>query len=450
MGCCCTTAQPFYLSFALQDRSIFFINFKKNSFINLLKSTIQVIFLLLPLATSAQLLTINQHKFEGNNKTKSSFLSLFIESQEGDTLHIETLQKDVQRLINQEVLGNVTLKIDTLSSTKADVIFICEEIQTLLPIVYFGGITDNFWFRIGASESNLGGKAQKLVAYYQYNDLSSFFVGYEANRVNGSKWGYSIAFNKWSTIEPLYFDQHTTLYQYHNLAADANLLFNLNYRTKIKLGGAFFQEAYNKENAMDFGPDNVKKDKILVRLVVDANKIDYHYFYQSGWRNIFNYETVNSLGEQVPFHIFFNDLIYFKRLQKRSNIATRLRMGLSTNNDSPFAPFVLDSYMNIRGSGNKVDRGTGSIVLNAEYRYTLIELNQVALQSNIFADLGTWRQPGGGFDDFSESKNIKTFFGVGLRGIYKKAYNAILRIDYGWNWQNTNERGFVLGIGQYF
>jgi hypothetical protein len=50
-----------------------------------------------------------------------------------------------------------------------------------------------------------------------------------------------------------------------------------------------------------------------------------------------------------------------------------LRLGLSTNNESPFAPFSLDNNINLRGVGNAVDRGTGSIVFNTEYRYTLVD-----------------------------------------------------------------------------
>ena len=71
----------------------------------------------------------------------------------------------------------------------------------------------------------------------------------------------------------------------------------------------------------------------------------------------------------------------------RGNWANRLRIGLSTNNESPFAPFSLDNNINLRGVGNAVDRGTGGIVFNTEYRYTLIDKKNIALQSNGFIDV---------------------------------------------------------------
>ena len=42
------------------------------------------------------------------------------------------------------------------------------------------------------------------------------------------------------------------------------------------------------------------------------------------------------------------------------------------------------------------------------------------------------------------------FIGGGLRFIYKNAHNAIIRLDYGIDLYNFNERGFVVGLGQYF
>ncbi len=128
----------------------------------------------------------------------------------------------------------------------------------------------------------------------------------------------------------------------------------------------------------------------------------------------------------------------------------RLRLGLATNNDTPFAPFVLDSYVNIRGSGNRIDRGTGSAILNVEYRQTFYDKDRYAGQLVAFSDLGTWRTPGAPFNDFTNPDNFRHFVGGGFRIIYKKAFNAMLRLDYGVDVYDFDQRGFVLGFGQYF
>jgi mannose-6-phosphate isomerase-like protein (cupin superfamily) len=150
------------------------------------------------------------------------------------------------------------------------------------------------------------------------------------------------------------------------------------------------------------------------------------------------------------FFIGWNDFFYFKRIGKNGNWANRLRLGLSTNDETPFAPFSVDNNLNIRGVGNTIDRGTGVIVVNTEYRHTLYEKNWFVLQGNAFIDAGTWRNPGGDFGDFSKDDNIKVYPGLGLRFIHKKIYNAIFRIDYGVGVTPNSSKGFVFGIGQYF
>ena len=66
-------------------------------------------------------------------------------------------------------------------------------------------------------------------------------------------------------------------------------------------------------------------------------------------------------NQQLPdFVIGFNDFSYFARVGERGNWANRLRLGLSSNMDTPFAPFAVDNNLNIRGVGNTIDRGTCS------------------------------------------------------------------------------------------
>jgi hypothetical protein len=42
---------------------------------------------------------------------------------------------------------------------------------------------------------------------------------------------------------------------------------------------------------------------------------------------------------------------------------------LASNSKSPFAPLRFNN-INLRGVGNIIDRGTGTVVLNSEYRHT--------------------------------------------------------------------------------
>lgn len=191
------------------------------------------------------------------------------------------------------------------------------------------------------------------------------------------------------------------------------------------------------------------QNKIMGKLIYDKRMLDYDFFYVSGIQNSLHVQSVFTQGSDRRFNLFFNDLKYFKKVGRQGNWANRWRVGFSTNRESPFAPFVLDNSVNIRGVGNRIDRGTGTLVYNSEYRQTLYENDFGAIQGVGFADLGTWRTPGGTFRDFTQPENFRLYSGGGLRLIYKPVFDAVLRIDYSLNLQQPAEGGFVIGLGQY-
>ena len=91
--------------------------------------------------------------------------------------------------------------------------------------------------------------------------------------------------------------------------------------------------------------------------------------------------------------------------------------------------------------------------MNTEYRQTIYDKKWLAIQTNIFVDSGSWRNPGGNLNDFFKSENLRLYSGLGLRFISKKIYNATFRIDYSFQiFQKPGQSngGLVFGIGQYF
>lgn len=415
----------------------------------MIRNWIFLFLLLTSLVTVAQ--KVESIRFEGLRKTEESYLMQFLSIKAGEELDSTNLEIDRVRLTNLEMFGHVHAKTEKVAGGY-DVIFWCDELFTLLPISSFGGIEENFWIQVGASEVNLGGRGNKLTTYYQYYDRSSFATHLSLERIQHSQWGANFNFIKWSTLEPLYFGENEVEYEYDNWTVGATAVRYLSYRSKLEFGGAFFTEDYKKftEGNFEGAPEQVNKQKILGKILLTNDYINYFFFYQNGWKNQLNLQTVQSLNNDNPFFILFNDFTFLQRIRGKGNFASRFRFGLSSNHNSPFAPFVLDSYLNIRGVGNRVDRGTGAIILNLEYRHTLLENEKGAIQGVIFSDNGSWRNPGGDLSDFTQSENFVLFSGGGFRFIHKKIYNAILRVDYGFNLQDKDISGFVLGVGQYF
>jgi outer membrane protein assembly factor BamA len=230
----------------------------------------------------------------------------------------------------------------------------------------------------------------------------------------------------------------------------------INFENQIQFGFNFFKEKYQYLSGVtDPGiPQTLNLNKTLFKLVYTFDDLDYFYQYVSGFKSVLYAQYVLTENDyQNDFYIFWNDFFYYRRLGEKGNWANRVRFGLSSNENTPFAPFALDNNVNLRGVGILVDRGTGSIVWNTEYRHTIYDKNWLTIQTNLFTDFGAWRNPGGEINDFLKSENLHMYSGFGLRFISKKIYNATFRIDYGFrvhNNQNDSRGGLVFGIGQYF
>lgn len=337
------------------------------------------------------------------------------------------------------------------------VTFEIDENFTLIPFAnLFASSNDAFAFRVGLQEFNFIGRGITLGAFYQHDIFNSFGLSLRAPFLFSPKAGLSLSYNNFTTQEPVFFENATADYKYGNKGGFELMgLYQFDFKNRLELGGSIFTEKYDYlSGATSSGvPLTLNVDKYLFKLIYVFENIQYHYQYLDGFKSALNFQSVGSSDPNLPeFLIGFNDFIYYSRIGEFGNWASRVRVGLASNVNTPFAPFTVDNNINIRGGvGNRIDRGTGAIVINTEYRHTLIDKKWFVLQGNCFVDAGSWRNPGGGeFGDFSKKDNIRVYPGVGLRLMHKRIFNAIFRIDYGHGITENASRGLVFGIGQYF
>lgn len=170
----------------------------------------------------------------------------------------------------------------------------------------------------------------------------------------------------------------------------------------------------------------------------------------SGIANELALETIYTEDSGDRFWKVENILRYFRAIGKKGNFALRFRGGIAQNENSPFVPFVLDSYLTVRGSGNRVARGTAELTLNIEHRHTLKQESWGALQAVGFADLSAWRPGGAALSEVLKKENTVSFVGLGTRLYLKNLNHLILRADFGISVTETRQNGIVIGLGQYF
>ena len=398
--------------------------------------------------------TFDNIRFEGANKSSLDYLFNNINCCVDGAVSDSLMKVDVQRLNNLSGIGNATSRLDTIDG-KIELVFELEEVRTLIPILNLGRITNNLFFQVGFADINWKGKEQILSASYLNNDnRHSGNLFYKNPRINNSNWGFSASLSTWSSEEPLFFPEGTVFYEYGNDAVGLTGIYHLDLNRNIEFGGSYFIENYERGalfTDVTFGPDRLRQPKALTKLAYTQSHVNYDRFYLDGKSLFVQYQNVFNTVDDSWFNIIMLQAKSFWKIKKKGNFANRLNVGLASNSDSPFAPFVADSHVNIRGIGNRIDRGTAQVIINSEYRHTLYyKKRKVAIQGVAFSDIGTWRNPGGQLSDLLDASQVRVFAGLGIRIIYPKIYGAVLRIDYSIELNESKTRGLVIGLGQYF
>jgi hypothetical protein len=412
-----------------------------------------LLFLFLSTVIYSQEKVIDKIEFVNTKSMNKPFLSKMIISQKGQKLDSTKLDQDIILLNRLNGVSKATYNVVLIAENTYQVNYDIVENFSLIPTLNAGTTDENGFYRVGLYEFNAFGRNIAFGGFYQYNKFNSFGINFSAPTLFSNQYGLDFNFQKLSSKEPLFIDGQKANYQYTNTAGEILGVYQYDYKNRIKLGFSVFKEDYQYLNGA-VSPEVPKEldiSKTQFKFQYSYDDLNYDYYKIKGFKsNLYLQYVMSENNFQDKFTIGWNDFMYYKLIGPELNWATRLRLGLATNSNSPFAPFSVDNNLNIRGVGNIIDRGTGTVVLNTEFRKTLYEKKWFVIQGNAFLDAGSWRNPGGSLNDFGDSKNFRIYPGLGLRFIHKTIFNAVFRLDYGYGITKNATKGFVFGIGQYF
>ena len=416
-----------------------------------------LVFLLMAAPALAQPV-VQELQFDGMNRSNPDFLAQFLQTRSGQPLNWADVEADIQTLRNMQQFTQVEASVDTLSSGEVVVRFAVEEFIMRIPTINFGGITDNFWFQLGGVDLNWLGRGYELGGYYRYYDRHSFSLYQSMPYLLGRRWGFKYNLDQSATTEPAYIGDQTVQINADRLSFVGLVRYELynapraGHSSSIQIGGGYLREKYQPltGNIFSNGTRSAEFNKYLLKFRHEFIRLNYFSHYLWGLANETNIQTVKTDDGPFDYWQFLNVLRMYARYGSRINLAARLRSGIATNTDSPFVPFVLDSFLTVRGSGNRVSRGTAELTLNLESRFTLSEDHWLAWQGLVFIDISAWRFGGAPFTSMFSRDNTVTFGGAGFRIHLKQLYQLTFRLDYGINLIDNHQRGFVLGLGQYF
>ncbi len=408
---------------------------------------------LITISSFSQSKIVSEIEILNTKRLNKNFILSTIQTKQGTLLDSLKINQDIIVLNRLNGVSKVDFTVTKLDDINFKITFNFIEKMAIIPLVNFLKVDNLLSFTIGAFDYNFLGKNNIVGGYYRYNGFDSFGLRFSFPHLISKNVGIETNIQKLVSKEPVFFSSQVANYKYSNTAFELLFNYQIDFSKFIKIGNTFFNEKYNYLDGATSSeiPLNYSINKNLLKFQFGFNKIKYDYYKLDGFKNDFHFQYIipNKNTQINDFNIVWNDFIFYKDFQK-SNWASRLRLGISTNNESPFAPFAVDNNINIRGVGFVIDRGTAMAVLNTELRQTLFEKKWFVLQGNAFIDAGAWRNPGSNFDSFLTSKNIRVYPGLGLRFIHKTIYDAVFRIDYGYGITPNASNGIVFGIGQYF
>lgn len=411
-----------------------------------------LLFFLSSFDLSAQKIT--SISFSGLTKTKEKLLRSIIKCEEGMELNEKVFFEDEQAIRNLNLFFDVHPELEyNADSTECDIIFELKEAKYLYPIFSIGGFRTQFQLEAGVNQINFRGMAESIGALYKFYDRHSFSAFYNAPRHKNGITGHDFSLTKYSTIEPLYFQDTVSSFNFNNYNGSAGVHFWLTQRLTTGIGGMYMYETYKQRDsgAVDLGQTEFAFHKWQVRAFIHYNGYKTNYEFIDGFRYRLYAETIQTVDyPDISFFKLTNDIYWFKTIGQRGNFGIHNRIGLATNNDSPFSPFVLDGFINVRGVGNRVSRGTAEFITNAEFRYSIWRHKWFILQAVALSDLGTLRQPGATIEDMFNYNELEWFVGGGFRVNSRVFYNTSFRIDYSVSPIDTKKHGLTFGVGQFF
>ncbi len=394
--------------------------------------------------------------FEGLRRTSPDFLRERLICKEGSQADEALLEEDLRRLWNLQLFSDVTLRKQVLAEG-LEITFVLKEKFTYAPIVGLDLSKENLKFRIGAIDYNLHGAAARAMFAYTYYQRHSFAASYFRDNIPGSRWGWGFDFAREATREPTYFTQSsTTIYDLSKWTVGPTVQYEIAYQHRLKLTGLYLHENYEKRAAgstqLDMGPESISFNKYLVKLGHSLSRLRHFYHYLHGWTNQSSLEMVYSQSPMQGintdwFWKYTNETRYFHHHGK-GNLAARLLLGASENTATPFPAFVKDNYLNLRGVGDRPERGSAAVNVSLEERWTVLHKPQLVIQAVLFTDAGTLLPAGQSVDQLFDG--FEVFSGLGLRLQLPAIHHSVLRLDYGVAWQDRSQGAFLLGLGHFF
>ncbi|WP_273334338.1 outer membrane protein assembly factor [Dictyoglomus turgidum] len=367
--------------------------------------------------------------------TDKNVISREISLSVGESVNIEKIKADLQRIYNVGIFEDVSVRFDRGSTEdKVKVVYVAKE--KLSGSFNFGGgyATDvGLYGFVEYKEGNLFGKAQQLSL--QLSLTSSAKINYQLSFKDPWFLGGRNAFQ-------------LDLYDRKVTVTDATISST---STLEKAGGAF-SFSYPLENFWSISLGFKYENIIPIESATMTSSTTVASFNVGIWRDTRDFYVNPTQGSRQYLNIEFagggsesnftkynadfqwhipltnrEDLISISKQKERQVLSLRIGFGFEEGNFPSTELFTLGGAGSIRGFSDNIFKGDTYVLLNVQYRIPLGN----NLYGVLFVDSGNawYRQ------DLSSFSDIKLYTGIGF-GLRYDTLIIPIRFDFGYNFGN--------------
>lgn len=392
------------------------------------------VLLALALSQSAWPQRLDAVEVQGLSWTKEFVVLRELPWKPGDVVTQEAYELGTTRLWNTDLFSRIEPRVEPRPEGKTVVVYVIEERFSLNPLLSFGIGGGRWWFRVGANDVNWFGRYLEWGVRYERFDVYNGGQGWLRDpRLFGKRLT--------GLVQVDYLFRPRPEYVRRRLGGTLDLSGELDDVTRAGLKLEVFRDEYLDPLE---GAPNLPPTLLAAQLTGFARigRVDTVRLRQAGW----SFELRPSLGaaftRAAPLYAqLFLELLWFKLLGERFNVAVRAQAGLST--DAPTEQrFQLGGLDLVRGYADSFVRTESFALTNVEVRATLFDSMWFAIVAAAFVDAAIAEQ--GGF--------LRPLLSVGggVRLLVPRLVKTGLRGDVAVTLAGRPEVGFSFGVFQFF
>jgi len=392
----------------------------------------------------------------GLTRTSETAVRGLLGGTEGDSFSSENWVRGLMKLYDTNALYDLNTEISPAQkSDEVEITLRLTDKWTLVPFFSFQGGGQFNYVTTGVYDTNLGG-------YFTNMSLgvssSNGWIGYDVNLFQefflntDLIFGLDVSKNFLPVIAP------------YNLSA-INFIWSRD-QVQFLLGRRLgsdkrfftFLEVFRDQTLapyQGFQEDLLPNLQYRIRPVLIFGRSNLTNFMEEGSELAFAPVTANFLDTNKAYHQLVVTYKNTSILKKDTNLAFFIGTGIMSS--APLAyQFHLGGFDTVRGFGSARMMGNLYANANLEFRPTLFQhrfswslLDWVVLQGCAFTDMG-WMYNGLNSELTPVNHLALASAGLGIRMIFVKYSNAIIRLDWARTITPDEGLGFSFGIGQFF